>query len=660
MGRNPIRRNRRRAVWMGCAAIGLAVAATASLSANDDCPQGTFPVSTQADFWGRAVAMDAGGTHALVGGPAAAGGNGRVRTFVESGGSWTETAILLPDAAFQAGAEFGAAIAMSADGLTAVIGAPGDRHGGALPFGGSVYVVVRAAGSDVWAQQARLLQPSPGTRYRFGTSVAISDDGNTIVVGQVGDTFFGVPNDSAWSFHRTGTTWSAASELAPIVNDESEDFGIAVAISADGAVAAVGAPGQLAVGAGAAYVFNAAGSTWAQEAKLVSAVPVSGSGLGRAVAVAGGQILVGSPFDNGGALHVHEKQGGAWVRRQTIRLPGHPLFDSFGGAIAVRGERSLVGSPTTEFNMGKAFLMERTNGDWAFAGQMAPPTTDAVPGTTAGYGSSVAFSADATEFVIGAPNLGNGGTFNVGKAYFPDFVVEPVVLDLQKGACTIGFGFTLPNGNYIDLSFDVIGQIWAFLTKGCEQSDEVGSYEISAVDLWTVQNEAVIEWSPRATLVFTDLHVTLDHVGDPIVPDAQGQGTLNHYGIVFSANLQLGRGRSIPMSWTAEFTANITIGSVDGVVTLAIPPTYGQLVLDLGLGPNNPVADYAGTMLASEPTPPPCPADLDLDGSVGAPDLAILLGDWDARASAADLDADGIVGAPDLAILLGAWGPCPQ
>lgn len=50
------------------------------------------------------------------------------------------------------------------------------------------------------------------------------------------------------------------------------------------------------------------------------------------------------------------------------------------------------------------------------------------------------------------------------------------------------------------------------------------------------------------------------------------------------------------------------------------------------------------------------PADLDCDGSVGAPDLAILLGAWGTKDCAADLDEDGIVGASDLAILLGAWG----
>jgi len=56
--------------------------------------------------------------------------------------------------------------------------------------------------------------------------------------------------------------------------------------------------------------------------------------------------------------------------------------------------------------------------------------------------------------------------------------------------------------------------------------------------------------------------------------------------------------------------------------------------------------------------PPPCPADLNGDGDVGAPDLAGLLGNWDG-AGAGDLNGDGAVGAADLAAMLSAWGACP-
>ena len=55
------------------------------------------------------------------------------------------------------------------------------------------------------------------------------------------------------------------------------------------------------------------------------------------------------------------------------------------------------------------------------------------------------------------------------------------------------------------------------------------------------------------------------------------------------------------------------------------------------------------------------PGDLDGDGSVGAFDLAILLGSWgpcaDCDDCPADLDGDCAVGAADLASLLGIPSP---
>ncbi|MEY3144157.1 MAG: hypothetical protein RLY21_2650 [Planctomycetota bacterium] len=51
-----------------------------------------------------------------------------------------------------------------------------------------------------------------------------------------------------------------------------------------------------------------------------------------------------------------------------------------------------------------------------------------------------------------------------------------------------------------------------------------------------------------------------------------------------------------------------------------------------------------------------CSADLNGDGSVGAQDLAALLGAWDGPAG--DINGDGTTNAQDLGALLAAWGPC--
>lgn len=80
-----------------------------------------------------------------------------------------------------------------------------------------------------------------------------------------------------------------------------------------------------------------------------------------------------------------------------------------------------------------------------------------------------------------------------------------------------------------------------------------------------------------------------------------------------------------------------------------------------------PRVDVGAYEMSHTDLPVVCLGDLDLDGSVGASDLAIVLGSWTSgrfpscfdECCPANLDGDGFVGAGDLAVILGAWGACP-
>jgi hypothetical protein len=57
---------------------------------------------------------------------------------------------------------------------------------------------------------------------------------------------------------------------------------------------------------------------------------------------------------------------------------------------------------------------------------------------------------------------------------------------------------------------------------------------------------------------------------------------------------------------------------------------------------------------------PPCPGDIDGDGSVGVTDFLDLLAAWGPNPGhPADIDGDGNVGVTDFLELLASWGPCP-
>ena len=73
--------------------------------------------------------------------------------------------------------------------------------------------------------------------------------------------------------------------------------------------------------------------------------------------------------------------------------------------------------------------------------------------------------------------------------------------------------------------------------------------------------------------------------------------------------------------------------------------------------------DNAGTLTPTlvgtyESDTPPCQGDLDDNGVVDGPDLALILGFWGSDNATYDLDGNGLVDGADLTIVLAAWGEC--
>src|SRR5687768_3131091 len=85
---------------------------------------------------------------------------------------WTQTAIVRADAPHEED-NFGAAVALSADGTTMAVGASHDA--------GKVFVFTRTGAA--WRQQAIVTAANADSLDKFGDSVALSADGNTLVAG---------------------------------------------------------------------------------------------------------------------------------------------------------------------------------------------------------------------------------------------------------------------------------------------------------------------------------------------------------------------------------------------------------------------------------------------------------------------------------------------
>lgn len=283
-------------------------------------------------------------------------------------------------------------MAISGDGSTVAVGATGEDSGAAevggdqqdetVSFSGAVYVFARTG--VVWAQQAYVKASNPGAQDRFGVTVALAANGNTLAVGAIYESGDGLHPQSdavsqsgaAYVYGRSGTTWGWQAYLKPPSPGAQDNFGISLALSGDGQTLAVGADSEdgsatgvggtvdrAAPDAGAAYVFARSGTTWTAQAYLKASNTGAGDAFGGAVALShdGSLLAIGAAkeqslsqgpdadgSDNSaplaGAAYVFARTGTTWAQRSYLKASNTNLSDtqSFGKSVALSGDGELL------------------------------------------------------------------------------------------------------------------------------------------------------------------------------------------------------------------------------------------------------------------------------------------------------------------------------
>jgi RHS repeat-associated protein len=308
--------------------------------------------------FGSSVALSSDGNTALIGsecdGSECAGA---AWVFTRSGGVWTQQGKKLT----KEGA-FGVSVALSSDGNTALIGGFW-----ADTFYGAAWVYTRSGG--VWTQQEKLTgEPEENGAGRFGASVALSSDGNTALIGGP------VDNTSAgavWVFTRSEGKWAKqGSKITSEVSKNYAQFGSSVALSSDGNTALVGEDfGNFS--AGLAWVFTRSGGVWTQQGKKLAGKDETGNGIfGYSVTLSsdGNTALIGSPGDNTevGAAWVFTRSQGIWAQQGRKILGGEESgLADFGASVALSsdGSTALVGGGNDSSANGAV---------WAFANVPLP------------------------------------------------------------------------------------------------------------------------------------------------------------------------------------------------------------------------------------------------------------------------------------------------
>jgi len=258
------------------------------------------------DLFGFAVAVNA--DTAFVGAPlndTAALDAGAAYVFTRSNVTWTqEQKLLASDRAEED--SFGAAIAVEAD--TAVLASLRDDVSTNINQG-SAYVFTRT--NSTWSQQQQLTASDGTANDQFGVSVGLS--GNSIIVGaNFKDNGANLAQGAAYIFTGSGASWTQQQKLSADDGAREDAFGTSVAISGTTAVIGSSDNDITTTDQGSAYTFTRSGTTWTQEQNLAAVDGAASDFFGSYVAIDGNTIIAGAPLAN-----VNPDQGAAYIFAPT-------------------------------------------------------------------------------------------------------------------------------------------------------------------------------------------------------------------------------------------------------------------------------------------------------------------------------------------------------
>ena len=363
------------------AVLALVILAMAGLSAPAVFAQG----------FGGAVAVS--GTDVIVGETSNGSYPGTVYVFQkQADGTWAES--------YQMEAPGGA---VTGDGFGNAL----DSNGWHLAVGSSrsnsAYVYARNDDGS-WGPGQGLNAADVMAEDAFGSRVVVGD--GFVAVAATGQN---ENSGAVYVFRMNDGGWTLEARLAPSTFKANAYFGAAMV--ADGDRLIVGAParlnafgrrGQEFTEVGSVHVYQRGENGWSEATQVSPMAVAEGGGFGAAIAVSGGKLAVGAPYDNGsvGSISLYE-----WSEESAAYAPSTKLAPfvstpgtQFGSFVTVDEYGVFAGAPGANQGSGATYWFNATDGGYASAEVSGAKSTSG----RAGYGATLAFAGNVT--VIGAPN----------------------------------------------------------------------------------------------------------------------------------------------------------------------------------------------------------------------------------------------------------------
>ncbi|MGH8402977.1 MAG: GlyGly-CTERM sorting domain-containing protein, partial [Gammaproteobacteria bacterium] len=248
------------------------------------------------------------------------------------------------DPALQPMDNFGGRFVLSADGTTAVFGT----------CSGVVYIYSRINGVWQTSPAAVIHDPSPSNNgpcgNEFGISLAISADGNTALIGAATAPVNGVPQAGmVYVFARSSGVWSPAP--VAVFTDPGDVkwdmFGASVALSADGTIALIGTTHAL--GSDRVFEFSKTAGSWNTIPTAQINIPSDADSGGTSISLSSNadKALIGLPSVNNilGAAYLYTADNQIWSNTATAVFNAPAGLDVFGIGGTLSGNGTVAAIP---------------------------------------------------------------------------------------------------------------------------------------------------------------------------------------------------------------------------------------------------------------------------------------------------------------------------
>ncbi|MDC0302933.1 SwmB domain-containing protein, partial [bacterium] len=340
---------------------------------------------------------------------------------------------------------FGGAVSLSSDGNTVAIGATNNDGGGS----DSGHVRIYNWDGTTWSQLGPDIDGS-AAHDRSGFSISLSNDGSIVAIGANENTgldgsYHGYTRIFKWN--SGASSWDQLG--ADIDGAANYDYaGSSVALSEDGETIAIGTPGSDLPGSGAGHtsIYNWNGSSWSQIGTNITGEDEGdASGANETVAISndGTIVAIGAKKNdetgnNAGHTRVFKWDGSSWNQLGSD-IDGEAAEDQSGSvSLSANGEILAIGAWKNDgggSNSGHVRIYRLVSGSWIKTGD----DIDGL-GTDDWAGFSVSLSED-------------GNTLAVGTGVLESYV-QVFDLGLDSTAPTFSSAATSTDGTKVVLTYN--------------------------------------------------------------------------------------------------------------------------------------------------------------------------------------------------------------